>query len=249
MEPEDALDALLSRHVDLSLTLPASSHLPPAGRSARCTPSTCWTTSMDVALPFDHPLAGRAEVDLADLADADWIIATPGVPCWQLTLGGLRPGRFRAAGPALRGRVHRRGRAGRGGARRRAAPPARPARVRHRADRAAPGRRGSAGPPDRRPDPRRARAISRTSRRCWTPCAGWPARSPSARSRAVADRVDRLAPSAGRRWRWSGAGVAPDGELIVPSSGASTSARPRRFRCRRYGRRWPGPGSTTSGPT
>ena len=67
----------------------------------------------------------------------------PGVPCQQLTLGGLRPGRFRAARPALRGRIHRRGRACRRGTRRQAAAPARPGGVHHRADRAAPGRRVS----------------------------------------------------------------------------------------------------------
>ncbi len=29
-------------------------------------------------------MAGHAEINLADLADADWILARPGVPCWQL---------------------------------------------------------------------------------------------------------------------------------------------------------------------
>jgi DNA-binding transcriptional LysR family regulator len=40
---------------------------------------------MDVALPFGHPLAEEPEIDLADLRDADWILATPGVPCWRIT--------------------------------------------------------------------------------------------------------------------------------------------------------------------
>jgi DNA-binding transcriptional LysR family regulator len=37
---------------------------------------------MDIALPLDHPLARRAEIDIADLADDDWITHMPGVPCW-----------------------------------------------------------------------------------------------------------------------------------------------------------------------
>jgi len=40
---------------------------------------------MDVVLPFGHPLAEEPEIDLADLRDADWIMATPGVPCWRIT--------------------------------------------------------------------------------------------------------------------------------------------------------------------
>ena len=29
-------------------------------------------------------MADQAEIELADLADADWILARPGVPCWHL---------------------------------------------------------------------------------------------------------------------------------------------------------------------
>lgn len=49
-------------------------------------PELCWRTvatdAVFVLLPADHPLAGKEEVDLADLADARWT-ATPGEGCLQ----------------------------------------------------------------------------------------------------------------------------------------------------------------------
>jgi DNA-binding transcriptional LysR family regulator len=83
VEPEDALDALLSRTVDVSLTL-ASSDLLPGQDDQRLYTEHLLDDVEDVALPFDHPLADRDEIELADLADADWILARPGVPCWHL---------------------------------------------------------------------------------------------------------------------------------------------------------------------
>jgi DNA-binding transcriptional LysR family regulator len=84
VEPEDAFDGLLSRHVDLSMVLSGDTHLP-GSDDARVVCEHLLDDVMDVALPFDHPMADRPEIDLADLADADWIMATPGVPCHQLT--------------------------------------------------------------------------------------------------------------------------------------------------------------------
>ncbi|WP_329114101.1 LysR family transcriptional regulator [Streptomyces sp. NBC_01465] len=45
----------------------------------------------DVAMPAGHPLAGRAEVDLEDFADDEWITWPEGEFCWEwlmFTLGG-----------------------------------------------------------------------------------------------------------------------------------------------------------------
>lgn len=84
VQPEDALDALLGRRVDLCMNL-AVTELPPGHDDKRVQSEHLLDDVMDVALPFDHPLAGRPEIELRDLADADWILANPGVPCWQLT--------------------------------------------------------------------------------------------------------------------------------------------------------------------
>lgn len=85
VEPEEAIGALLSRTVDVSMTL-ASSDLLPNEDDQRLYTEHLLDDIEDVALPFDHPLAGNSEINLADLADADWILARPGVPCWRLAI-------------------------------------------------------------------------------------------------------------------------------------------------------------------
>ncbi len=84
VEPEDAIDALLARTVDVSMTL-ATSDLLPGQHDKRIRSEHLLDDVMDVALPFDHPLAHQETIELAELSDADWILAQPGVPCWQLT--------------------------------------------------------------------------------------------------------------------------------------------------------------------
>ena len=140
VEPEDAFDGLLSRHVDLSMVLSGDTHLP-GSDDARVVCEHLLDDVMDVALPFDHPMADRPEIDLADLADADWIIATPGVPCHQLTWdacnrSGFAPRARHYADEFIGTRRARRGRA-----RRRTAAPARPAGVHERTHRPSSRRR------------------------------------------------------------------------------------------------------------
>ncbi|MEU4739018.1 LysR family transcriptional regulator [Actinosynnema sp. NPDC023658] len=46
----------------------------------RLTRFPLYTEPFDVVLPPEHRLAGRAEVELADLADDDWVVTLPGNP-------------------------------------------------------------------------------------------------------------------------------------------------------------------------
>jgi len=94
VEPENAIDGLLARHVDVAVTLAIGDVL--VGQDdQRMHSEHLLDDVMDVALPFGHRLAARAEVDLADLRDADWILATPGVPCWRITHDACERAGFR----------------------------------------------------------------------------------------------------------------------------------------------------------
>ena len=84
VEPENAIGALLARHVDVAVTM-ASGEFLLGHDDPRMQSEHLLDDVMDVALPFGHPLADELEIDLADLRDADWILATPGVPCWRIT--------------------------------------------------------------------------------------------------------------------------------------------------------------------
>ena len=166
VEPEEAIDALLSRTVDVSMTLASSELLPnendqrllhraPAGRHRGCRAavrSSAGRTCRDQS-------GGPCRCRLDPRAARDSLLAAGP--------GSLRARGFRPAGQALRRRVHRRGRPCRGRSWGEPAAAAGPAGVRQRADRAAPGRRGQPGPPDRRADPGRHRrsAAHRTGAR------------------------------------------------------------------------------------
>ncbi|SDO99152.1 DNA-binding transcriptional regulator, LysR family [Nakamurella panacisegetis] len=81
VQPEHTVDALLSRSVDLAVTLTGGSEVLGAD-DPRLTDEHLIDDVMDVALPLDHRLAGETSIDLADLADDDWITHMAGVPCW-----------------------------------------------------------------------------------------------------------------------------------------------------------------------
>ncbi len=80
IDPEDTVDALLARRVDVALTLTAGASVAGAA-DARLQHWHVVDDILDVVLPLDHPLAGRSEVELADLAGDDWILGMNASAC------------------------------------------------------------------------------------------------------------------------------------------------------------------------
>jgi DNA-binding transcriptional LysR family regulator len=70
-EPEISLPRLRGGELDLAITFDYPTLPEPEERDIEHT--LLLTESMHVALPADHPLAGRARVKMADLADEDWL--------------------------------------------------------------------------------------------------------------------------------------------------------------------------------
>ena len=74
--PAEALSALSGDGADLAVLIdcPGAEAVPPDGVEAR--PIVTGEPVL-VVLPESHPLAGRSELDLAELAGADWIVTAP----------------------------------------------------------------------------------------------------------------------------------------------------------------------------
>jgi DNA-binding transcriptional LysR family regulator len=79
LEPLDAIPALCRADLDLAIVQdwPDAPAALPDGVASR----HLLDDILDVALPADHPLAGRAHVTMAELAGADWITWTGGQLC------------------------------------------------------------------------------------------------------------------------------------------------------------------------
>lgn len=76
-EPEDSAEMVRSGRLDVAVTM-SSSHLPAAGDpDFRSDP--VMVELFDAILPYQHPLATRTSLHLADdLAQEDWIMSAPG---------------------------------------------------------------------------------------------------------------------------------------------------------------------------
>lgn len=80
VDPEDSVDALLARRVDIALTLTPGAQVVGAD-DPRLEHWHVVDDVLDVVLPLDHPLAGASEIDLADLAGDDWILGMNASAC------------------------------------------------------------------------------------------------------------------------------------------------------------------------
>ncbi|WP_062215981.1 LysR family transcriptional regulator [Streptomyces sp. NBRC 109706] len=88
MEPEAALRVLARGDIDLAVVLDWYNRpLALPGELARI---TLFDDVADIALPVDHPLADRNEVDLAELADERWVSWPPGAICHDWLMFTLR---------------------------------------------------------------------------------------------------------------------------------------------------------------
>ncbi|MFJ8669942.1 LysR substrate-binding domain-containing protein [Streptomyces sp. NPDC093600] len=88
MEPEQGIREVLRGDADLAIVLDWSNKRAPVpGGLERV---HLLDDAADVALPVDHPLAGRAEVDLEDFGDEDWVSWPEGEFCHDWLIFTLR---------------------------------------------------------------------------------------------------------------------------------------------------------------
>ncbi|ORT60964.1 LysR family transcriptional regulator [Streptomyces sp. CB03238] len=88
LEPEHGIRQVMRGDMDLAVVLDWSNkRLPVPAGLAR---AQLLDDAADVALPAGHALAGRAEVDLEELADEDWVSWPEGEFCYEWLMFTLR---------------------------------------------------------------------------------------------------------------------------------------------------------------
>ncbi|MFJ5548896.1 LysR family transcriptional regulator [Streptomyces sp. NPDC093225] len=88
MEPDASLGAVVRGDLDLAVGIDwYNKRMAVPGELLR---ADLLDDAADVAVPADHPLAGRAEVDLADFGDEDWISWNEGQFCYEWLVFTLR---------------------------------------------------------------------------------------------------------------------------------------------------------------
>src|SRR4051812_15837752 len=91
-ETDEAVALLLARDVDLILGMECSAA--PRRNDTRFHREELRSDILDAVLANDHPLAGRARVDLADLRDEDWVAPPVGWSCDEVFHAGCRAAGF-----------------------------------------------------------------------------------------------------------------------------------------------------------
>ncbi len=83
-DPEDCFHLLIADQADLAVVV-ATESLPPS-TDPRFDQRSLLDDPLDLLVPADHDLAGRASVLLSEAADEPWILDRPGKPHHQLVL-------------------------------------------------------------------------------------------------------------------------------------------------------------------
>ncbi|SDC80876.1 DNA-binding transcriptional regulator, LysR family [Actinokineospora iranica] len=76
-EGQRSLPLLLDGEIDIAIAMRRRGD----DAERRIVRDPLYAEPFDAVLPPGHPLLGRAEVALADLADAEWVVPLPGNPC------------------------------------------------------------------------------------------------------------------------------------------------------------------------
>jgi DNA-binding transcriptional LysR family regulator len=91
-ETEDAVALLVARDIDVMLGMECSAA--PRRDDTRFHRVELRSDILDAVLADDHPLAGRARIDLADLRDEDWVAPPVGWSCDEVFHAGCRAAGF-----------------------------------------------------------------------------------------------------------------------------------------------------------
>ncbi|OLR91037.1 LysR family transcriptional regulator [Actinokineospora bangkokensis] len=87
-EAQQALPMLLDGEIDVAVTM-----RPEGDRRVASTP--LYSELFDAVLPADHRLRGARALDLADLAEEEWVVPHAGNPCRDVVLEACRAAGFR----------------------------------------------------------------------------------------------------------------------------------------------------------
>ncbi len=91
-ETDEAVAMLVARDVDVILGMECSAA--PRRDDTRFHREELLGDILDAVLPTDHPLAGRARIDLAELSNEEWVAPPVGWSCDEVFVAGCRAAGF-----------------------------------------------------------------------------------------------------------------------------------------------------------